>query len=102
MVDGASLAGNGLMLAGLAFALSLRALWGGIIAWLIARDLTREHAAPLKSAIVAVLPHLLLMATVTWLVVTVCRRCSTTTTLRGLPMSDVGSPRDVQERQLRR
>ena len=47
------------------------ALWGGIIAWLIARDLTREDAAPLKAAVVAVLPHLLLMATVTWLIVTV-------------------------------
>jgi hypothetical protein len=47
------------------------ALWGGIIAWLIARDLTRDRQNGLRSAIVAVVPHLLLMVAVTWLVVTV-------------------------------
>jgi hypothetical protein len=45
--------------------------WGGIIAWLIARDLTRDREGGLKAAIVAFVPHLLLMVTVTWLVVTV-------------------------------
>jgi 4Fe-4S binding domain len=44
--------------------------WGGIIAWLIARDLTRDREGGLKATIVAFVPHLLLMVTVTWLVVT--------------------------------
>jgi hypothetical protein len=47
------------------------AVWGGLIAWLIARDLTRDHTQPTRAALVAVLPHLLLMVAVTWLVVTV-------------------------------
>jgi hypothetical protein len=47
------------------------AAWGGIITWLIARDLTRDRESGLKAAVVAFVPHLLLMVTVTWLVVTV-------------------------------
>jgi hypothetical protein len=47
------------------------ALWGGIIAWLIARDLTRDRRHGPRSTVLAVMPHLLLMVAVTWLVVTV-------------------------------
>jgi hypothetical protein len=49
----------------------ISALWGGIIAWLIARDLTQDRQHGLRSAVLAVMPHLLLMVVVTWLVVTV-------------------------------
>jgi polyferredoxin len=47
------------------------ALWGGIIAWMIARDLTRDRQHGLRSAVLAVMPHLLLTVAVSWLVVTV-------------------------------
>jgi polyferredoxin len=54
------------------------AAWGGILAWLIARDLTRDQGNGVERqrtgvgrAVLAFVPHLLLMLAVTWLVVTV-------------------------------